>query len=393
MHIAAGRIGALAVGLGIGVLGMGAAAAWAAPAAWADSNGSTGGATHAGPPDRRSPAARPRMTRPPTQTAPTNPKAAAQASSLTVRRSFQGPVRLRRGSTAAAELSGIAYGGGTTYYAVGDNGAPSIWQLDTTLNERSGRIRSALVSVDISVPSLGSDSEGIALGTDPTKAWVADENASTITQFSLLTGLMLSSVGVPSIYQPANVQGNFGLESLTYGAGTLWTANEEALKSDGPLSTTAAGTWVRIQRFGGPDLTAESQYAYRTDPIAAMSPFTTAERSGVVDLVALPDGQVLALERELGGFLPHFRNRIYLVDFTGATDVTEVPSLIDGGFTPVTKTLLWQGVFALANFEGISLGPQLNDGSYTLLLVSDNGQGQMGQRQSLLSLKLWGLLP
>ena len=124
-----------------------------------------------------------------------------------------------------------------------------------------------------------------------------------------------------------------------------------------------------------------------------MSPFTTAERSGVVDLVALPDGQVLALERELGGFLPHFRNRIYLVDFTGATDVTEAPSLIDGGFTPVTKTLLWQGVFALANFEGISLGPQLNDGSYTLLLVSDNGQGQMGQRQSLLSLTLWGLLP
>ena len=179
------------------------------------------------------------------------------------------------------------------------------------------------------------------MGTDPTKAWVADENASTITQFSLLTGLMLSSVGVPSIYQPANVQGNFGLESLTYGAGTLWTANEEALKSDGPLSTTAAGTWVRIQRFGGPDLTGEPvRLPHRPD--RGDVPFTTAERSGVVDLVALPDGQVLALERELGGFLPHFRNRIYLVDFTGATDVTEVPSLIDGGFTPVTKTLLWQ---------------------------------------------------
>ncbi len=202
---------------------------------------------------------------------------------------------------------------------------------------------------------------------------------------------MLSSVSVPSIYRPANVQGNFGLESLTYGADALWTANEEALKSDGPLASTAAGSWVRIQRFDGPNLTAEDQYAYLTDPISAMSPFTSAERSGVVDLLALPGGQVLALERELGGFLPHFRNRIYLVDFTGATDVSEVPSLTDGGFTPVTKTLLWQGFFALANFEGITLGPHLDDGSYAVVLVSDDGQGQMGQRQSVISLKLRGL--
>lgn len=392
MRIKPGPLAALVAALGIGAIGIGAAAA-TAPAAWA---GPTSSAADAGPQNHHNPTPLPRVkpSAVPNRTASTGlrgPKAAAQASSLTIRRTFQGPVRLRRGSTAAAELSGIAYGGGTTYYAVGDNGATSIWQLDTTLNARSGRIGSALVSGGISAPSMGSDSEGIALAPDETAAWISDENDSSITQFSLLTGLMLSSVGVPSIYRPANVQGNFGLESLTYGADTLWTANEEALKSDGPLSTTAEGTWIRLQRFDGPDLTAASQYAYRTDPIAAMSPLTTAERSGVVDLLALPDGQVLALERELGGFVPHFRNRIYLVDFTGASDVSETPSLADGGFTPVTKTLLWQGVFGFANFEGITLGPRLNDGSYAVVLVSDDGQGQLGQRQSVISLKLRGL--
>lgn len=311
---------------------------------------------------------------------------------MKVRKStLQGPVRLRRGSTDAAELSGIAYSGGDTYYSVGDNGAATIWQLATALNTRTGRIKSAVVSGGISAPAMGRDSEGIALAPESTKAWVTDEIDSTITQFSLVTGLMLSSVAVPSIYRPANVQSNFGLESLAYGAGKLWTANEEALKPDGSVSTTAAGSWVRMQRFCGQDMNPEVQDAYRTDPIKAMSPLTTAERSGLVDMVALPDGRVLTLERELGGFFPTFRSRVYLVDFTGATDVSAVPSLADGGFTAVSKKLLWQGNFNFANFEGMTLGPQLKDGASALLLVSDDGQGQLGQRQTMLSLTLTGI--
>lgn len=420
MGVRASRIGAIAVAMGIG-----AAVASAAPA-WADSTDSTGSAADAATPraaKQTTRAATPRpqasasnpanrvaapaaaTTKPaalhsdsrqstPRSAAPlaANATAAAQAApTLKIRPSGQGPRVLRSRQTGAAELSGIAYGNGTTYYAVGDNGATSIWQLAAPLNLRNGRVTSAVVSAGISAPAMGRDSEGITLGPDTTKAWVSDEIASTITQFSLLTGLMLSSVGVPSIYRPANVQANFGLESLSYGANKLWTANEEALKTDGPLSTTSAGSWVRLQRFGGTDLTPEVQYAYRTDPIAAMSPLTDAERSGVVDMLALPNGQVLTLERELGGFLPTFRNRIYLLDFTGATDVTAVPSLADGGFTPVTKTRLWQGRFNFANFEAITLGPQLKDGSFSVLLVSDDGQGQLGQRQTLLSLKLKGM--
>ncbi len=118
----------------------------------------------------------------------------------------------------------------------------------------------------------------------------------------------------------------------------------------------------------------------------------SVERSGLVDLLALPNGQILALERELGGYLPRFRTRIYLVDFTGASDVADLSSLASGsGFTPVGKTLLWQGDTGFSNFEGITLGPPLSDGSYALLLVSDDGIGAMAQRQDSFSLILRGL--
>ena len=315
----------------------------------------------------------------------------SSAAGLSVRPVALSPYSFSSGKTGAAELSGLTYAGGTTYYAVGDNGADSIWQTYTSLTPALGGIRTGYVATGITAPALGTDSEGIALTPSGSGVWVADEVASSISEYSLSDGSKVGTIAVPAIYRPANVQGNFGLESLTYGADVLWTGNEEALRTDGALSSTTSGSWVRIQKFSGPDLTPVEQYAYRTDPIAELSPFTDAERSGLVDMVALPDGRVLGLERELGGFLPVFRSRIYLIDFTGATDVSAWASLADGGFTAVGKTLLWQGYFAFLNFEGAALGPQHSDGSYSLLLVSDDGSGILGQRQGLLSLNLRGV--
>jgi hypothetical protein len=322
------------------------------------------------------------------------PYAAAQASAAQQRLWMLPaallPTPLRSGSTGAAELSGITYAGGKNYYAVGDNGATTIWQLAAAIGTGLGWLWSGGVAGGVSAPGMGRDSEGIALRPGADSVWVTDELTSTVTEFSLSNGAKVGTVDVPEIYRPANVQGNFGLESLTYGAGKLWTANEEALKPDGSVSTTRSGSWVRIQEFGGADFTPGTQYAYKTDRIRGMSPFISVERSGLVDLLALPDGRVLALEREAGGFIPSFRSRIYQLDFTSATDVSTVPSLTDGGFAPVTKRLLWQGVFLQDNFEGMTLGPKLNNGGYSVLLVSDDGAGQAFQRQDLYNLVLFG---
>ena len=79
--------------------------------------------------------------------------------------------------------------------------------------------------------------------------FVSDEVASSITQFGAASGATIGGVTVPAIYASANVQSNMGLESLAFGPGGLWTANEEALVPDGSLSTTLQGSWVRVQRF------------------------------------------------------------------------------------------------------------------------------------------------
>ena len=190
-----------------------------------------------------------------------------------------------------------------------------------------------------------------------------------------MTGGTLGGVAVPPIYTPANVQSNMGLESLAFGPGGLWTANEEALVPDGPLSTTTAGTWVRIQRFDE-TLTAAGQWGYRTDPITALNPFISAERSGVVDILPWSATTLLVLERELGGaVVPTFRSRLYGVELAGASDVSALPTIDAGGFTPLAKTLLWEGSFGDSNFEGMTFGPTFADGSTSLILISDNGGG------------------
>jgi hypothetical protein len=137
------------------------------------------------------------------------------------------------------------------------------------------------------------------------------------------------------------------------------------------------------------------QWAYRTDSISGTPDNGAGQiRSGLVDLLALPTGGVLALERELGGAssYPDYRSRIYELDFTGSTDVTNFSSLNAGGFTSVGKTLLWQGdVGFFTNFEGMTLGPQLDNGAYSLLLISDDSNGVLFQQQNLYSFTLQGV--
>lgn len=316
---------------------------------------------------------------------------ASAAAGIVITPSGQGVVALSSGTTAAAELSGITFASGTTYYAVGDNGATAIWQLGISIDQDSGRILSAIVSGSVHAPSLGSDSEGIAIAPGGETVWVADEVASSITAFSLASGEVVGSVDVPAIFAPGNVQANRGLESLSFGGGALWTANEEALVPDGSLASPAGGSWVRLQRFAGSSLAAGGQpaggqWAYLTDPLSGTSQWTSATRNGLVDLVALPDGGLLTLERDFGGAIPRFRARIYAVDFTAASDVTDVPTLTAGGFMPVGKTLLWEDSFLSSNFEGMALGPALRGGGRSLLLISDDGSGAGGQQQHLLGL-------
>lgn len=298
-----------------------------------------------------------------------------------------GTVALPPGSAGAIELGGLSYVGGDTWLTVSDATAELI-ELEVVLDSATGAIQSAEAVGGVTLASAA-DPEGIAWDPITSSVWISNESGPAIRRHDSDTGAVLQTLGLPAVY--SNVRSNFSLESLTRHplTGELWTANEEALSVDGPVSTTSAGTVVRLQRFDASGAPA-GQWAYLTERISEDSPLIELERSGVADLVALPDGRLLVLERELAAALPPFTNRLYLVDFDGATDVSALAELEGQTYTPVNKTLLWE-MPGFANFEGIGLGPMLDDGSYSLLLVSDDQGGTLSQ--SLHALRISGVVP
>lgn len=288
-------------------------------------------------------------------------------------------------SNCPVGMSGICYAGGTQYYAVKDTGG-LLYPVDIIVNSASGAITSAVF--DSAITLGGTDLEGIAYNPARNSVWVSDEVGATIKEYSL-SGILLDTVSVPTVFK--SYRSNFSLESLTVrGDGLeMWTCNEEALYNvetgvdDGPLSTAETGSVVRLQRFSRQGVhgvwVANGQWAYRTEPFGAESAYTTGERSGVSDLCVLPDGTLLVLERRLGGApFPIFENRIYQVDFSGATDTSRLRSLNGATYALVQKKKLWSKNFSMTfNFEGIALGPRLDSDALSLILIADGDPPQL----------------
>jgi hypothetical protein len=296
----------------------------------------------------------------------------------------RGSVSLGAGPVSGIrELSGVTYlgpqpGGLERFAAIQDeNRRIIVFDVAFAAN---GAINSATAVSAVTITG-GPDFEGIAYtGPARNSVFVSEENTPTIREFSLVGGGLLQSVALPEVFE--NRRDNRGLEALTrsFGGDTMWTANEEALTVDGPASTQAAGTQVRLQRMNDDGASVElgPQFAYLTDPIHSGS---SPDRNGVPDLVMLPDDTLLVLERSRNGGFPPFLSSIYRVDFAGATDVSQPPfdsGLISESFAPVMKNQLWSGQIGGVlgsghNVEGIGLGPQLANGNWVLLGVADNG--------------------
>lgn len=181
------------------------------------------------------------------------------------------------------------------------------------------------------------------------------------------------------------IRNNLGFEGLGYIASArgpyVFAVNEEALEGDGPTSTFEHGTVVRILRHplaGGDDV----EVAYRTEPVFADG---APGENGVSDLAPLTPDRLLVLER---AYVRGAGNaiRIYDVDLRTAPNVI---MLADArAAAPVAKRLVLdlalvpdercvpppqsQRSRALENYEGMALGPALDDGRRLIFLVSDD---------------------
>jgi len=279
------------------------------------------------------------------------------------------------------ELSGVTYlgpspaGGKHRFLTVQDNGN-GIVTLDATF-DLSGNLVSA-GAVSSQSLSMSQDFEGIAqVGSS---VFLSEETGPGVREYNPTTGNELQNVSIPTLFT-SNRRSNLGFESLSYDAhgSRLWTATEAALTVDGGVATATAGTTVRLLELNrsGNEFLPGSQYAYEVEPIHGTA--SGSAQTGLVDLVTLPDGTLLGLERSLAGAIPPYNSKLFEIDFSAATDVSVAPydaGLSGAIFAKVSKSLLWTGPAGGGfgqNLEGLTVGPRLPNGDWILLGVVDDG--------------------
>ena len=268
---------------------------------------------------------------------------------------------------AATDFSGLTWAGGSDYFTVSDK-VKAIFTMSIAIDSSDGKILSASIGAAMPVKTKLADFEGIAFVPDTRRVYVSAETGDGIFGFDLRKRSVIP-VAVPPIFSKA--RNNKSLESLAYDAtvGNFWTANEEALKCDGPMSGSERGTVVRLQRFDARFRPA-GQFAYVTETSAFR---THGGGTGVSDLALLPNGELLVLERVVG--MLGLSVKIFRAELRDATDVSALAALEGANFTPAGKTLVFSRATLSNNFEGIALGPKLADGWRSLILVADSGGG------------------
>ena len=336
------------------------------------------------------------------------------------------------------ELSGTPIGGlsGITYdrqrnqfYAVSDDRserAPArFYTLKLAIgatSEQPDQIGIQSVEVEQVITLKGEDGQPFAEGTidlegialSPRRSvFITSEGVTEagippfINEFDLETGNWRKSLPIPKRFipqeaegQPSGVQNNRGFESLTLNLSgsapgstepfRLFTATEAPIQQDlAPAQPETQSATPQPLRFVHylvgeelPSLLAE--HIYLIDP-----PPTGATENGLVEMVTLDQGgHFLSLERSFG-IAAGVGAKLYQFTMGGATDTSSIPYLHGDitDLTPIYKRMLLDLSdlnIPLDNLEGMTLGPQLPDGSQSLILMSDDNFNDLQVTQFLL---------
>ena len=276
----------------------------------------------------------------------------------------------------AGNYSGITWLGGNEYAVVCDKArADGFFIFHINIDPDTGVISHAYNNEFRSSGYANRDMEGIAFVPKDTTIFISGEGDNRIKEYKLKSGKYTGrELNVPdSLRQSAP---NYGFESLTYNAKQrhFWTVSESTLPIDGKPSSlkNKHQNVLRLLCFDDSSLDMVGMYAYLMDYPEATAESSNGYCHGVSDLCALDDGRVLVMEREL--FVPPLRigawvnNKIYVVDPTEKMTGKFIEKKLLVEFK--TKFTGFKNTFA--NFEGMCLGPKLNDGRQTLVLICDS---------------------
>jgi hypothetical protein len=168
----------------------------------------------------------------------------------------------------------------------------------------------------------------------------------------------------------------------------LYTNVEEPLYEDDSEATTKKGGIIRLFEFDVKSRKNTAQYGYLLDPIAhEPDPAAGFAVNGISTIQYYDKNQLLVVERSYSVGRQACTIKVFLCDFSNATNVKDVASLKGREFTPASKKLILNmddlGVF-IDNIEGVTFGPKLANGKQSLLFVSDNNFSDKQKTQILL---------
>ena len=255
----------------------------------------------------------------------------------------------------------------------------------------------------------GFDHEAIVKVSDSTLV-IASEGYCRLKEFPILpTSADAAKIGYQqnlweSRWPSSDFYPNYNFESLAFDPvhQYLWTISESTLRKDGQPATPQNGlaNRLRLMRLNWGKMKEDSNkeeyseqvnskkdsrymmtYAYQMD-----QPSTHKKADiyvmGVSELCVLPDGQLLVLERE--AFIPKIKIgafckcKLYLINPLNS-EVFSMKEKFSSDTPFLKKRLLteWKTGLSLskrsfANYEGMCLGPKLEDGSQVVILLSDS---------------------
>lgn len=255
----------------------------------------------------------------------------------------------------------------------------------------------------------GFDHEAIVKVSDST-LMIASEGYCRLKEFPILpTSADAAKIGYQqnlweSRWPSSDFYPNYNFESLAFDPvhQYLWTISESTLRKDGQPATPQNGlaNRLRLMRLNWGKMKEDSNkeeyseqvsskkdsrymmtYAYQMD-----QPSTHKKADiyvmGVSELCVLPDGQLLVLERE--AFIPKIKIgafckcKLYLINPLNS-EVFSMKEKFSSDTPFLKKRLLteWKTGLSLskrsfANYEGMCLGPMLEDGSQVVILLSDS---------------------
>ena len=255
----------------------------------------------------------------------------------------------------------------------------------------------------------GFDHEAIVKVSDSTLV-IASEGYCRLKEYPILhTSADAAKVGYQqnlweSRWPSSDFYPNYNFESLAFDSVRqyLWTIPESTLRKDGQPATPQNGlaNQLRLMRFDwgkikenrkkeeySEQVSSKKDSRYMTPYAYQMDQPSTHKKAdiyvmGVSELCALPDGQLLVLERE--AFIPKIKIgafckcKLYLINPLNSDGFSMEEKF--SADTPFLKKRLlteWKTGLSLskrsfANYEGMCLGPKLEDGSQVVILLSDS---------------------